>query len=134
MIIPLRIPIWISVNWNFNTDVKKIKEYNFLYFLFLTIFLFQVLNEAKGRILDDDTVISSLETLKREAAEVSKKAEETESIMAEIETTSQQYMPLATACSSIYFTIDNLHQVCNLTSHWISKLTFYYYKVNNLPW
>ena len=70
-----------------------------------------MLNEAKGRILDDDTVISSLETLKREAAEVSKKAEETESIMAEIETTSQQYMPLATACSSIYFTIDNLHQV-----------------------
>jgi dynein heavy chain 1 len=69
-----------------------------------------VLNEAKGRILDDDTVISTLETLKREAAEVSKKAEETESIMAEIETTSQQYMPLATACSSIYFTIDNLHQ------------------------
>lgn len=92
-----------------------------------------MLNEAKGRILDDDTVISTLETLKREAAEVSKKAEETESIMAEIESTSQQvisrhtsvpyllkiflffayfqYMPLATACSSIYFTIDNLHQV-----------------------
>lgn len=69
------------------------------------------MNEAKGRILDDDTVISTLETLKREAAEVSKKAEETESIMTEIETTSQQYMPLATACSSIYFTIDNLHQI-----------------------
>ena len=25
--------------------------------------------------------------------------------------TSQQYMPLSSACSSIYFTIDNLHQV-----------------------
>ena len=73
--------------------------------------LLQVLNEAKGRILDDDTVISSLETLKKEAAEVSKKVDETDEIMKEIEMTSQQYMPLSMACSSIYFTIDNLHQV-----------------------
>ena len=54
--------------------------------------LLQVLNEAKGRILDDDTVISSLETLKEEAAEVSKKVEETDEVMKEIEMTSQQYM------------------------------------------
>ena len=73
--------------------------------------LLQVLNEAKGRILDDDTVISSLETLKKEAAEVSKKVDETDTIMKEIELTSQQYMPLSMACSGIYFTIDNLHQV-----------------------
>ena len=73
--------------------------------------LLQVLNEAKGRILDDDTVISSLETLKKEAAEVSKKVDETDEIMKEIELTSQQYMPLSMACSGIYFTIDNLHQV-----------------------
>lgn len=73
--------------------------------------LLQVLNEVKGRILDDDTVISTLETLKKEAAEVSKKFEETDQVMKEIEVTSQQYMPLSSACSSIYFTIDNLHQV-----------------------
>ncbi len=73
--------------------------------------LLQVLNEVKGRILDDDTVISTLETLKKEAAEVSKKVDETDEIMKEIEATSAQYMPLSTACSSIYFTIDNLHQV-----------------------
>merc|ERR1719262_1137807 len=73
--------------------------------------LLQVLNEAKGRILDDDPVISPLETLKKEAAEVSRKVEETDQIMAEIEHTSLQYMPLSMACSSIYFTIDNLHQV-----------------------
>ncbi len=73
--------------------------------------LLQVLNEVKGRILDDDTVISTLETLKKEAAEVSRKVEETDQVMQEIEITSQQYMPLSLACSSIYFTIDNLHQV-----------------------
>ena len=37
--------------------------------------------------------------------------EETDEVMKEIENTSQQYMPLSLACSSIYFTIDNLHQV-----------------------
>ena len=73
--------------------------------------LLQCLNEAKGRILDDDTVITTLETLKKEAAEVSKKVDETEEVMVEIEKTSKQYLPLSVACSSIYFTIDNLHQI-----------------------
>merc|ERR1719510_2227055 len=73
--------------------------------------LLQVLNEVKGRILDDNTVITTLETLKKEAAEVSKEASETDEIMKEIEATSLQYMPLAKACSSIYFTIDNLDQI-----------------------
>ena len=39
-----------------------------------------MLNEAKGRILDDNTVISTLETLKKEAAEVSRKVDETETV------------------------------------------------------
>ncbi|XP_040576126.1 dynein heavy chain, cytoplasmic [Lepeophtheirus salmonis] len=73
--------------------------------------LLQCLNEAKGRILDDNTVISTLEKLKQEAAEVSMKANDTEEVMKQIETTSQQYTALASACSSIYFTIDNLHQI-----------------------
>jgi dynein heavy chain 1 len=73
--------------------------------------LLQCLNEAKGRILDDNTVITTLETLKKEAAEVSKKVDETETVMEEIENTSKQYEPLSHACSSIYFTIDNLHQI-----------------------
>ena len=73
--------------------------------------LLQCLNEVKGRILDDNTVITTLETLKKEAAEVSKEASETEEVMKEIESTSLQYEPLAKACSSIYFTIDNLDQI-----------------------
>ena len=70
-----------------------------------------MLNEAKGRILDDNKVISTLETLKKEAAEVSRKVDETETVMEEIDKTSKQYEPLSLACSSIYFTIDNLHQI-----------------------
>ncbi|KAK3866515.1 hypothetical protein Pcinc_027959 [Petrolisthes cinctipes] len=73
--------------------------------------LLQVLNDAKGQILDDDSVITTLETLKQEAADISLKVQETDKTMNEIEMVSQQYLPLSSACSSIYFTLDALHQV-----------------------
>ncbi|KAK2722142.1 hypothetical protein QYM36_002631, partial [Artemia franciscana] len=73
--------------------------------------LLHALNDTKGRILDDNTVITSLETLKHEAAEISSKVVETDRIIAEIETVSQQYLPLAQACSSIYFTMESLPQI-----------------------
>ncbi|XP_075232643.1 dynein heavy chain, cytoplasmic isoform X3 [Lycorma delicatula] len=73
--------------------------------------LLQALNEAKGKILDDDSVITTLETLKQEAADISKKVEETDKVIAEIETVSQQYKPLSQACSNMYFTMDSLNQI-----------------------
>ncbi|XP_014790579.2 cytoplasmic dynein 1 heavy chain 1 [Octopus bimaculoides] len=73
--------------------------------------LLQALNDTKGKILDDDSIISHLETLKTEAAEVARKVEETDHVMAEVETVSQQYIPLAQSCSSIYFTLEALQQV-----------------------
>jgi dynein heavy chain 1, cytosolic len=71
----------------------------------------QALNDAKGKILDDDSVITTLETLKREAADIEQKVQETDKVIAEIETVSQQYMPLSQACSNIYFTMDSLNQI-----------------------
>lgn len=73
--------------------------------------LLQALNEVKGRILDDDTIITTLENLKKEAAEVTRKVEETDIVMAEVDAVSQQYLPLSTACSSIYFTLEAINQV-----------------------
>lgn len=73
--------------------------------------LLQALNDAKGKILDDDSVIATLETLKKEAADIGQKVEETDKVIAEIETVSQQYLPLSQACSNIYFTMDSLNQV-----------------------
>ncbi|TRY83561.1 hypothetical protein DNTS_016270 [Danionella cerebrum] len=73
--------------------------------------LLQALNEVKGRILDDDTIISTLENLKKEAAEVTRKVEETELVMKEVETVSLQYLSLSLACSSIYFTMETLNQM-----------------------
>ncbi|XP_061071720.1 cytoplasmic dynein 1 heavy chain 1 isoform X1 [Conger conger] len=73
--------------------------------------LLQALNEVKGRILDDDTIITTLENLKKEAAEVTRKVEETDIVMQEVETVSQQYLSLSSACSSIYFTMEALNQI-----------------------
>ncbi|XP_028159304.1 dynein heavy chain, cytoplasmic isoform X2 [Ostrinia furnacalis] len=73
--------------------------------------LLQALNDAKGKILDDDSVIATLETLKKEADDIGQKVEETDKVIGEIETVSQQYLPLSQACSSIYFTMESLNQV-----------------------
>ncbi|XP_064623935.1 cytoplasmic dynein 1 heavy chain 1-like isoform X3 [Lineus longissimus] len=73
--------------------------------------LLQSLNDAKGKILDDDKIITHLETLKTEATDIAKKVEETDVIMAEVETVSQQYEPLAQSCSSIYFTLESMNQI-----------------------
>ena len=61
--------------------------------------------------MDDDKIITNLETLKTEATEIAKKVEETDVVMAEVETVSQQYVPLAQSCSSIYFTLESMNQV-----------------------
>lgn len=73
------------------------------------------LNEAKGRILDDDSIITNLEMLKKEAQEIAKRVEETDATIAEVESTSHQYSALAQSCSSIYFTLESLNQVGLLT-------------------
>lgn len=73
--------------------------------------LLSALNESKGKILDDDSVISTLEKLKTEANEVARKAAETNVVMEEVEKVSQQYAKLAHACSLIYLTLYHLHEV-----------------------
>ncbi len=78
---------------------------------FLEKGLLQALNESKGKILDDNVVISKLENLKTEATEISHKVQETDVVMAEIETVYNIYLPLSNACSDIYFHMESLSQV-----------------------
>ncbi|KAK0424238.1 hypothetical protein QR680_008567 [Steinernema hermaphroditum] len=73
--------------------------------------LLAALNDSKGRILDDNSVIETLEKLKTEAAEVAKKAAETDQVIKEVETVSNQYQRLAHACSLIYSTLQQLNEV-----------------------
>lgn len=71
--------------------------------------LLQALNESRGNILDDDNVIETLETLKTEAAEISKKMSNTEGVMAEVEEITQQYGVIAKSCSAVFAVLENLH-------------------------
>ena len=59
-------------------------------------------------------IITELEMLKKEAAEVQRKMEETDTVMAEVDTVSQQYLPLSTSCSAMYFTLESLNQVIEI--------------------
>jgi dynein heavy chain 1 len=68
--------------------------------------LLEALNESQGSILDNDHVIATLERLKTEAGEINRKMRETETVMEEISAVSSEYNPLALACSSIYFALE----------------------------
>ncbi|ELR09608.1 Dynein heavy chain, cytoplasmic [Pseudogymnoascus destructans] len=71
--------------------------------------LLQALNESRGNILDDDNVIETLETLKKEAAEISKKMSNTEGVMAEVDAITLQYNIIARSCSAVFAVLEQLH-------------------------
>ncbi|KAI9672025.1 MAG: Dynein heavy chain, cytoplasmic [Trizodia sp. TS-e1964] len=73
--------------------------------------LLQALNESRGNILDDDNVIETLETLKKEAAEISSKMAETEGVMTEVENITLQYDIIARSCSAVFAVLEQLHHL-----------------------
>ncbi|KAL5341578.1 dynein heavy chain, cytoplasmic [Aspergillus crustosus] len=73
--------------------------------------LLQALNESRGNILDDDNVIETLETLKKEAAEISRKMAETEGVMSEVEEVTQRYSIVARSCSAVFAVLEQLHHI-----------------------
>lgn len=73
--------------------------------------LLTALNESQGNILDDDKVIQTLETLKKEASEIAAKSAETDGVMAEVDNITNSYSVIAESCSAIYAVLDQLHHV-----------------------
>ncbi|KAI1007775.1 Dynein heavy chain, cytoplasmic [Podosphaera aphanis] len=71
--------------------------------------LLQALNESRGNILDDDNVIETLETLKKEAAEISIKMNKTEGVMAEVDSITLEYGVIARSCSAVFAVLEQLH-------------------------
>ena len=95
------------------TDLMKMQGEFRLRLRTLEKLLLQALNESTGNILDDDKVIDTLETLKKEAAVITQKVEETDLVMREVEQVTAEYLPLAQACSAIFFILEQL----NLVNH-----------------
>lgn len=57
--------------------------------------LLSALNNVQGNILDDNKVIGTLETLKKEAGEVQVRMEKSDLVMEEVTLVRNQYIPLA---------------------------------------
>ena len=88
----------IKMQGEFNTHLRGLEKR-----------LLQALNQSRGNILDDDVVIETLETLKKESGDISKKVAETDGVMAEVETITQQYNAIARACSAAFAVLEQLH-------------------------
>ena len=73
--------------------------------------LLTALNEAQGHILDDDHVVSTLETLKAEADDVTRKVHATGDIMTTVQRATEAYVPLASACSALYFLLEHMQEL-----------------------
>lgn len=90
----------VKMQGEFNTHLRGLEKR-----------LLQALNESRGNILDDDVVIETLETLKKEAGEISRKMVETEGVMAEVEAITLQYNTIARACSAVFAVLEQLHHL-----------------------
>jgi len=90
----------IKMQGEFNTNLRQLEKR-----------LLQALNESRGNILDDDNVIHTLETLKKEAAVITKKVAETQGVMTEVERITMEYSRIANACSSVFAVLELLHHI-----------------------
>ncbi|KAH1468552.1 hypothetical protein KXX13_006407 [Aspergillus fumigatus] len=93
------------------TDLVKLQGEFKIHLRQLEKRLLQALNESRGNILDDDNVIETLETLKKEAAEISKKMVETEGVMTEVENITLNYNIIARSCSAVFAVLEQLHHI-----------------------
>ena len=78
--------------------------------------------EIEGAILDDDTVVDSLEKIKSEAAGLDEEVLKTKSVMEEIMEVSNTYTPLAANMAAIYFALGRFSLISSLYQY---DLEFY---------
>ena len=69
------------------------------------------LSGVKGNILDDETVMNTLETLKNQSLDVMSKMAEADQTMEEIESVSSFYRRYAQAFANVYFSLESLSRV-----------------------
>ncbi|OLY80070.1 Cytoplasmic dynein 1 heavy chain 1 [Smittium mucronatum] len=70
--------------------------------------LLSALSDVEGNILDNDSVIETLERLKKESEEIALRVSETDGVVRDIDRATGAYTPLAKICSSVYFTFEKL--------------------------
>ena len=73
--------------------------------------LLNTLSTFEGSILENDQLISTLETIKKESIEIQKKVDATDETIHEIELVSDIYLPLSIVTSRTYFTLENMPSI-----------------------
>jgi dynein heavy chain 1 len=73
--------------------------------------LLNKISAVQGAILDDDSVIKTLETIQGEAADLSLEVEKTQEVMEEVKLISSSYEPLAMAMTAVYFSLEKLGEI-----------------------
>lgn len=91
--------------------------------------LLDALSKSEGNILDNNALITTLETLKKEAAAIAVEVEKTEDTMKEIEIVSNQYVPLSNMTSRVFFTLDTMAQVSFLYQYSLQHFMEYIFAV-----
>ena len=89
------------------------------------------MSKSEGNILDNNALINTLETLKKESAIIAAEVEKTEDTMKEIEAVSNLYVPLANMSSRIYFTLDSMSTISFLYQYSLQHFMEYIFTVQN---
>ncbi|KAF4674074.1 hypothetical protein FOL47_009753 [Perkinsus chesapeaki] len=76
--------------------------------------LLHALSNISGSILEDEAIVTTLETLKCEAAEVAEEANKADDNLREINMVSSIYIPLSQSAADLYFVIQHLSTLSNL--------------------
>ena len=72
--------------------------------------LLQALN-SEGNLLENDKVMSRLEEIKKKSQDISIEVSKSEDIMKDLETTMNEYSPIANKSSRIFFALDTLETI-----------------------
>jgi dynein heavy chain 1 len=73
--------------------------------------LLDKISAVQGAILDDDSMIITLENIQKETFELNKEVFNTQKIMEEVHTISNYFEPLASSMASVYFSMEKLNDV-----------------------
>lgn len=92
-------------------DLQRIQSEYLVRLRHLERSLLQALNDCSGNILEDDKVITTLESVKREAAEVAVKILEADAVMEGVERMAKEYSAIAKAASDIFFFLARLPEL-----------------------
>ena len=76
--------------------------------------LLNKISAVQGKILDDDSVIHSLEQIQAEAFQLQSEVTITERMLDEVKGVSVLYEPLARAMAAVYFSLDQMSDMCPL--------------------